>query len=163
MMIDNTGAGTAVAVGVLVASTVFGLVYRMRSGRLTEGGGQQAPVRTLASIGLADPAAVNLVQFSASYCSGCRVVRLLCADLVAEHPGLRHVDLDVAEYPAAVDEFAVSASPTLLILDAAGRTLYRCTGVPDRAALRAAIGQAMGGEQTATAQATGGKPTGGSR
>jgi protein-disulfide isomerase len=61
------------------------------------------------------------------------------ARATATAAGVAHVDLDVADHLALGERLAVDATPTVLVLDAAGRVVRRATGVPNLAQVRAAI------------------------
>jgi thioredoxin-like negative regulator of GroEL len=82
----------------------------------------------------------TLVEFSSHFCQPCRATRLLLERAVATSDGVRLVDLDVAQHPVLGERFAVTSTPTVLVLDAAGTVRARATGVPSLAQVRAALG-----------------------
>jgi thiol-disulfide isomerase/thioredoxin len=74
----------------------------------------------------------TLLQFSAPICSPCRATRRVLAAVAGQHPGVVHVELDVDRYLDLVRRLDVLRTPTLLVLDPAGRVVTRTTGVPTR-------------------------------
>jgi thiol-disulfide isomerase/thioredoxin len=86
----------------------------------------------------------TLVQFSSTFCAPCRSTRHVLERAAATASGVTHVDLDVADHLALGERLAIDVTPTVLVLDAAGRVVRRATGVPTLAHVRAAIGQASG-------------------
>lgn len=107
------------AVAVLVAATIAGVVWRRGQGRLKStgaGGG------------------VSLLLFTTPTCTTCQRVRDLCATIDAPYQEVdASVDLDRAR------AFDVWRAPTLFVLDEEGTPVWRATGVPERADLEAAV------------------------
>ena len=131
--------GLVVVVAVLTTATVGGLLYRARSGRLTS-----APATALPAGLLDGPAeGVTLLHFSSATCAPCRQVRAVCTDLSATMPGVRHVEIDADEHLDAARELDIWRLPTLLVVDRRGRIAQRAVGVPDRAALSAAVSEVL--------------------
>jgi hypothetical protein len=128
-----------VVVAVLATATVGGLLYRLRSGRLTPASATELPA------GLLDGSAegVTLVHFSSATCGPCRQVRAVCADLSMTMAGVRHVEVDADEHLEAARELDIWRLPTLLVVDRRGRIAQRAVGVPDRAALSAAVSEVL--------------------
>ena len=105
------------AVAVLVAATIVGVVWRRGQGRLKGAG-----------------AGVSLLLFTTPTCTSCARVRELCATIDAPYQEVdASVDLDRAR------AFDVWRAPTLFVLDEEGRPVWRATGVPQRAELEAAV------------------------
>jgi thiol-disulfide isomerase/thioredoxin len=129
--------GVAVAVAVLAAASVAGLVWRGRSGRVRVD-------HAVVPAGLAPSGAdVTLLQFSSERCAPCRRVRAICADVAGDLAGVRHVEVDVDMHLDAVRALDVWRLPTLLVVDRAGRVARRTVGVPARADLVAAVEQVL--------------------
>ncbi|WP_055699783.1 MULTISPECIES: thioredoxin family protein [Streptomyces] len=85
----------------------------------------------------------TLVQFSSAFCQPCRATRRVLADVAAMVPGVSHVEIDAEERLALVRELRVLKTPTVLVLDAAGREVRRAAGQPRKADVIAALGQAV--------------------
>jgi thioredoxin-like negative regulator of GroEL len=59
--------------------------------------------------------------------------------VVATGDGVAHVEVDVADRADLAARFAVTETPTVVVLDAAGVPVARATGVPSLAQARAAV------------------------
>ncbi|MFD9791645.1 thioredoxin family protein [Streptomyces sp. NPDC059070] len=135
-MTDPTGLIAAVAV--LGAATVFGLVRARRDGRLHRGRGAALH---LSSHELGAPLGerATLVQFSTELCAVCPSTRRLLADVAARTPGVLLVDIDAEARLDLVRRVEVMRTPTVLVLDRAGRVVRRASGPPTRADVTAAV------------------------
>jgi thiol-disulfide isomerase/thioredoxin len=141
--VSSEATGLVVAAAVLLAATAFGLTRRARDGKLRQAA--RADDRdVLARLGVDGAAAVTLLQFSSAFCAPCRATRALCATVVAQVEGVRHVEVDAESHLDEVRELGIMRTPTLLVVDAAGRVVRRAAGQPPtRAHLLAAINEAM--------------------
>ncbi|HEX2313632.1 MAG TPA: thioredoxin family protein [Thermomonospora sp.] len=148
--------GALVAAGVLLAATVFGLVRRHRDGRLRVAGPRGGAAAREASpldeaherldagdlgTGLGERA--TLVQFSSAFCAPCRATRRVLADVAAMVDGVAHVEIDAESHLELVRRLGVVRTPTVLVLDAAGRVVRRASGTPRKADVIAALGTAV--------------------
>lgn len=119
--------------GLLVVSTLLGVLVRRRSARVASGcgGAEQALV--------VEGAEVTLVQLSSPVCSACVAMRRVAEGLVTESPWLAHREIDVIDEPDVASRHSVFSTPTTLVLDAEGHVRARLIGAvrPDQA--RAAI------------------------
>ena len=160
--------GLLIAAAVLAVTALAGVLWQRRSGRLRatvpvaapasrrgpldaaaagpaplRAGRRRAapagPPRLPDGLVPASEAAVTLLQFSTASCAPCRQVRAVCADVAGDLAGVRHVELDAQAHLDAVRELSIWRLPTLLVVDRAGQVARRTVGVPDRAALRAAV------------------------
>ncbi|HEX6870065.1 MAG TPA: thioredoxin family protein, partial [Micromonosporaceae bacterium] len=86
---------------------------------------------------------VTLLQFSSAFCAPCRATRVLCADVAATLPGVRHLDVDAESQLDAVRALQIWRTPTVLLIDAAGTVHRRATGAPSRAQLLAAVAEVL--------------------
>jgi thiol-disulfide isomerase/thioredoxin len=135
-------------IGLPVVATAIGLLARSRAGRVrtvpaSPGGPARLAATTAASLGVARHALgadVTLVQFSTEYCSRCPGVARSLTALADDLDGdIRHVEIDLTHDAALADRFDVRQTPTVLVLDAAGRPAGRIAGVPRTGELRALI------------------------
>ncbi|MEU6992222.1 thioredoxin family protein [Streptomyces sp. NPDC046465] len=85
----------------------------------------------------------TLVQFSSAFCQPCRATRRVLADVAALVPGVSHVEIDAEARLDLVRELRVVKTPTVLVLDAAGREVRRAAGQPRKAEVIAALGEAV--------------------
>ncbi|MBO8184282.1 TlpA family protein disulfide reductase [Streptomyces spirodelae] len=85
----------------------------------------------------------TLVQFSSAFCQPCRAARRILAEVAAMVEGVVHVEIDAEEQLSLVRELDITSTPTVLVLDAAGRIVKRATGQPRKADVIAALGLAI--------------------
>lgn len=86
----------------------------------------------------------TLVQFSSAFCQPCRATRRILREVSALVGGVVHVEIDAEGRLELVRSLGIERTPTVLVLDAAGRTVRRAVGQPRRADVIAALGQAVG-------------------
>ncbi len=79
------------------------------------------------------------MQFSAPVCAACRTTRRVLAELIDSMPGVAHVEIDAAEHLDLAAGLGISRTPTVLLLDAAGRVHSRIVGAPTRPDVRRAL------------------------
>ncbi|MFF5160980.1 thioredoxin family protein [Streptomyces sp. NPDC000348] len=85
----------------------------------------------------------TLVQFSSAFCAPCRATRRVLAEVAALVPGVVHVEIDAEAHLDLVRRLEIVRTPTVLVLDAAGRIVRRATGQPRKADVIAALGEAV--------------------
>ncbi|GAA3017134.1 TlpA family protein disulfide reductase [Streptomyces fulvorobeus] len=85
----------------------------------------------------------TLVQFSSAFCQPCRATRRTLAEVAGMVEGVTHVEIDAEAHLALVRRLDITRTPTVLVLDAAGRIVRRAAGQPRTADVVAALGQAM--------------------
>ncbi|WP_329034963.1 thioredoxin family protein [Streptomyces sp. NBC_00178] len=85
----------------------------------------------------------TLVQFSSAFCQPCRATRRVLAEVAGMVEGVAHVEIDAEARLELVRSLGISRTPTVLVLDAAGRVVRRAAGQPRTADVVAALGQAM--------------------
>ncbi|MEU9622637.1 MULTISPECIES: thioredoxin family protein [unclassified Streptomyces] len=85
----------------------------------------------------------TLVQFSSAFCQPCRATRRTLAEVARMVDGVAHVEIDAEAHLTLVRELEISRTPTVLVLDAAGRIVRRAAGQPRTVDVVAALGQAM--------------------
>jgi thiol-disulfide isomerase/thioredoxin len=139
-----------VFVVVLLGATTFGVYRRLTDGRIrgvAARGHAAAPdprlVLTAAELGVALGERATLVQFSTAFCQPCRPTRRLLAEVAAMVHGVQHVDVDAESHLDLVRRLDIVRTPTVLVVDSAGRVVRRATGVPRKADLVAALGEAI--------------------
>ncbi|MFB8027153.1 TlpA family protein disulfide reductase [Streptomyces sp. NPDC056465] len=85
----------------------------------------------------------TLVQFSSAFCQPCRATRRTLAEVAGMVEGVAHVEIDAEAHLTLVRSLGITRTPTVLVLDAAGRVVRRAAGQPRTADVVAALGQAM--------------------
>jgi thiol-disulfide isomerase/thioredoxin len=123
----------------LLITLAFGLWRRSRDGRVrsTDSVTSAADRQALASIGEQDVhhplgSTATFVQFSSAFCQPCRATRLLLESVVADRPGVVHIEIDAESHLDLVRRFDVMRTPTVLVLDPSGSVRGRASGVPKR-------------------------------
>ncbi|GLZ07389.1 hypothetical protein Acsp03_48550 [Actinomadura sp. NBRC 104412] len=149
--------GAIVAILVLAAATVFGLVRRARDGRLrpqhpkrprrSQGGAEGVTGGMDERLGAAEIGSrlgerATLVQFSTAFCAPCRATRRVLGEVAGMVDGVTHVELDAESHLDLVRRLNVVRTPTVLVLDADGRIVRRASGAPRKADVIAALGVA---------------------
>jgi thiol-disulfide isomerase/thioredoxin len=84
----------------------------------------------LGADGLGDVA--TLLQFSTEMCARCPGVHRTLAAIADDHPGVRHLDVDLTHRPDIAKHFRVLQTPTTLVLDRDGVVQTRFGGTPGR-------------------------------
>ncbi|WP_327071757.1 thioredoxin family protein [Kitasatospora sp. NBC_01250] len=85
----------------------------------------------------------TLVQFSTAFCQPCRATRRVLAEVAGLVAGVAHVEIDAEQNLELVRRLEIRRTPTVLVLDAAGRVVRRAAGQPRRADVIAALGRAL--------------------
>ncbi|WP_435807470.1 TlpA family protein disulfide reductase [Streptomyces rochei] len=109
------------------------------------GPGGAVSVRRLgpADLGADLGARATLVQFSSAFCAPCRATRRVLAEVARMVPGVAHVEVDAEARLELVRSLGVLKTPTVFVLDAAGRIVRRAAGQPRKADVIAALGEAV--------------------
>ncbi|WP_345382853.1 thioredoxin family protein [Pseudonocardia yuanmonensis] len=141
-----SGTGLLVLIAALVVATALGLVLRARAGRVRTGVATGSPDGWALTGSVPEGAEqVLLLQLSSPVCTPCRQTAGVLAELASEEPGVRHVEIDVAERPEVARALSVLRTPTTIGFDRTGRELLRVSGVPRRAELAAALAPELRG------------------
>jgi thiol-disulfide isomerase/thioredoxin len=131
--------GFLVAAAVLVAATAFGLVRAARDGRVRRRA-TAAPAQVLSADDVGELGhTATLVQFSTEWCQPCRAARRLLGEVAADDDGVRQVEIDADSRLDLVHRFAITRTPTVLVLDHTGTVVSRVVGVPRVADLLAEV------------------------
>ncbi|MFB6612865.1 thioredoxin family protein [Streptomyces sp. NPDC085524] len=92
----------------------------------------------------ADPGErASLVQFSSAFCQPCRATRRILAEVAAMVDGVAHIEIDAEERLDLVRALGIEKTPTVLVLDSAGRVVRRAAGMPRKVDVIAALGAAV--------------------
>jgi thiol-disulfide isomerase/thioredoxin len=135
--------GVYVAVAVLVLATAFGLVWRSRDGVLRRREGERVQRLGAAELGRELGEKATLVQFSSAFCAPCRATRRILTDVAAMVDGVAHVEIDAEAHLDLVRRLNIIRTPTVLVLDASGGIVRRGSGLPRKADIVAALGEAV--------------------
>jgi thiol-disulfide isomerase/thioredoxin len=142
-----SGTGLVVLVAALGVATALGLVLRARTGRVrtTAASGPSPDGWALTGSAPEGGEQVLLLQLSSPVCTPCRQAAGVLGELAAREPGVRHVEIDVADRPDVARALSVMRTPTTVGFDRTGRELLRVSGVPRRADLDAALAPELRG------------------
>ncbi|MFJ4923217.1 thioredoxin family protein [Streptomyces sp. NPDC088725] len=132
-----------VCAAVLAAASLFGLSHRRRDGRLKVRGQEDERRLGAAELGTELGERATLVQFSSAFCQPCRATRRTLAEVAGMVEGVSHVELDAEERLDLVRELNILKTPTVLVLDSAGRVVRRAAGAPRKVDVIAALGEAV--------------------
>lgn len=158
-------SGVLVLLVTLAVATAAGLLMRSRNGRMRPSGAPTAAVAAvngtdapgvsdaepgidLRPFGVEPGARATLLQFSSAFCAPCRATRTMLAGVTDLVPGVRHVEIDVADGDSAMDlvrRLDIRRTPTTLVLDSRAREVRRASGVPRRDQVLAALNEAVDG------------------
>jgi thiol-disulfide isomerase/thioredoxin len=133
----------AVLTAALMLALTIGAGLRVRSGRLRTVRADAAV--TAADLGVALGDRATFLQFSAPVCAPCRATRRVLGELTAALPGVTHVEVDALDRIDLADRLRIVRTPTVLVLDAAGRVVRRASGGLTAAQARLALGAAVPG------------------
>jgi thiol-disulfide isomerase/thioredoxin len=95
--------------------------------------------RHLSALGFEPGAPVTLLQFSSAFCAPCRATRLTCQQVAGQIDGVHHLEVDAESHLDQVRALGVWRTPTVVVIDAAGRIISRITGRPTRDQVLAAV------------------------
>jgi thiol-disulfide isomerase/thioredoxin len=126
--------------GLVVVATGFGLVWRARNGKLREQ--PDGETLTASDIGVELGERATLVQFSTVFCQPCRATRIVLGEVCGPLDGVAHVEIDAESHLELVRRLDIMRTPTVLVLDAAGRIVKRASGAPRKAEVLAALAKA---------------------
>ncbi|MDX3853860.1 thioredoxin family protein [Streptomyces sp. AK02-01A] len=138
-----TTTGVVVCAAVLAAAGVFGLLRRRVDGRLKVRRDDGERRLGVAELGAELGERATLVQFSSAFCQPCRATRRTLAEVAGMVEGVSHVELDAEQRLELVRELGILKTPTVLVLDAAGRIVRRAAGQPRKVDVIAALGEAV--------------------
>jgi thioredoxin-like negative regulator of GroEL len=136
---DQTTLRLVIVIAVLAASAAFGLWRRRRDGRLRAVDPRAGAALTAADLAEELGSRATLLQFSSEFCAPCRATHRLLGQVAAPLPGVRHVELDVAEHLGLTRRLNVLRTPTVIVLDGDGHPVHRFSGVPRLDQLRSAV------------------------
>ncbi|WP_046499943.1 TlpA family protein disulfide reductase [Streptomyces odonnellii] len=135
--------GLVVCAAVLALAGAFGLLRRRVDGRLRMRVKDGERRLGAAELGAELGERATLVQFSSAFCQPCRATRRVLGEVADMVDGVSHVELDAEQRLELVRELGILKTPTVLVLDAAGRIVRRAAGQPRKADVIAALGEAV--------------------
>lgn len=134
---DPVPAAAAIA-GLVAVSTLAGLLWRARDGRVRPASAVRYMPGDFGD-GVSFGSRATLVQFSTEFCARCPSSERMLRTVASAQDGIAVAVVDLTARADLASRFRVSQTPTVLVLDADGRQLARSGGVPQRAAIEAAL------------------------
>jgi thiol-disulfide isomerase/thioredoxin len=137
----STLTAVLVVVGLIAVSTVVGLIWKSRTGRVTQAPRDSVEIVTATDVGTDAPFGekATLLQFSTEFCAYCPATRRVLGGLAEQNEGVEHVDVDLTHSPELAQRFRVLQTPTTLLLDGDGAVRARIGGAPKPAELEATL------------------------
>lgn len=130
---DMEPTTAALALGALAALTAVAALVLKRTPERARRVRDARPI-DLSSLGIEGPGErATIVQFSTEMCARCPGVRRVISGLIT--PGVEFVHVDVTHRPEIASQFNLLQTPTVLLLDPAGRARTRLSGAISREAL----------------------------
>jgi thioredoxin-related protein len=144
--------GVLAAVAALGAASGFGVWRKRTDGMVRKVEADSTSSTSTSSTHLAaadlgidlDPRA-TLVQFSSKVCQYCGPTRRVLTEIADQHT-VAYVDIDAEERLDLARRLTVLRTPTVLVLDGAGRITHRVSGPPRRGEVAAVVGGLVGAE-----------------
>jgi thiol-disulfide isomerase/thioredoxin len=127
--------GLVVVAVALVVALLFGW-YRHR----TDGRVRQVSESTHSATVTEE---VTLLQFSSEFCAPCRRARPVLSELAETHEAITHIEVDVAAQPDLARQYAVTRTPTILVLDGTDTVRHKVVGEVRPAEFRHAVMQLL--------------------
>jgi thiol-disulfide isomerase/thioredoxin len=124
---------TLALVGLVVAATALGLLWRASQGRVHAASGRVDNVEL--------GGRATLLQLSSEVCAPCRATARVLEGLSSDD--IRHIEIDIADRPDLAARFNVLQTPTTLILDAHGAVLSRIGGAVRRDVVAAELDRVL--------------------
>ena len=119
-------------------ASLVGSAVRAREGRRRAADGSEFRPGALPGLD-ALGASGTLVQFSTQLCARCPGTRRVLQQLAAEREGVRYLDVDLTDDVDLAARLHILQTPTVFVLDPAGRLAARYGGPPRRDQLVAEI------------------------
>ena len=141
--------GFVVLVVVVTLATAFGLLRRVRDGRLREVAHPAQPAADdrdrldLAALGIVAGQRATIVQFSSAFCAPCRATRRILTDVAGIVDGVAYAELDAEAHLDEVRRLRILRTPTTLVVDRDGRVVVRASGQPRKPDVIAALGRVV--------------------
>jgi len=124
---------------ILALASGYGLWYRSSRGKMKKSDRAKSAALTEELLGSELGAEATLLQFSSAFCTPCRATRTLITDVIADMPGVAHIDIDAESHLELVRNLDIRSTPTTIFLDKGGIERGRAVGAPKRAQLLEAI------------------------
>jgi thiol-disulfide isomerase/thioredoxin len=136
--------GVGILLGAVALALAFGGYRKLTDGKARAVRSDAAPRLDPSRLGEELGTEATFVQFSTSVCAPCRATHRVLADVTADDPTLTHVNIDAETRLDLVEEFGITRTPTVLLLDAGGVVRGRIVGATRKADVLQALSQVAG-------------------
>jgi thiol-disulfide isomerase/thioredoxin len=136
--------GVWILLGAVVLALAFGGYRKLTDGRARTVRTDAAPRLDASRLGVELGTTATFVQFSSSVCAPCRATHRVLTDVMAGDPTLTHIDVDAETRLDLVEEFGITRTPTVLLLDAGGVVRSRIVGAARKQDVLDAVNQVAG-------------------
>lgn len=135
----------------LVAAGAVAVFLRWKNGRFSSSSAPElAPDLTPQELGVPLGEQATLVQFSSSFCAPCRATRVVLSQVVELVDGVTTVEIDAESQLDLVRRLEILRTPTVLVLDRAGRIASRASGAPTKEQVLVALDAVISGQNNST-------------
>jgi thiol-disulfide isomerase/thioredoxin len=125
--------------GLTVVSTALGLIITAAEGRVKKQDGLTRVDPSTLGDGVQFGTIGTLLQFSSEFCTKCPGTRKYLEQVATDHPGVKHVDVDLTNRQDLAQQFNILQTPTTFILDDSGAIAVRIGGSPRPEAVLAGL------------------------
>jgi thiol-disulfide isomerase/thioredoxin len=133
----------ALAAACLVALWLRRVPRRLRSAPSPSPRASDVELLATSELGAELGERATLVQFSTAFCQPCRATRRILDDVARAVPGVAHIEVDAESHLELVRRLDIRRTPTVLVLDEAGRVVRRASGQPRKVDVLQALDAAV--------------------
>lgn len=113
----------AIVAGLLVVSTVFGLVWKSRQGRVVAQSGSTI------SLDYREAGKTTIIQFTTELCAPCAQLKPRLQQIANFRSDVAYRDLDAVEHLDLANRLSIRSTPTTLIVSPEGEIRARINGI----------------------------------
>ncbi len=136
--------GFWILLGAVALALAFGGYRKLTDGKARTVRTDVAPRLDASRLGLELGPTATFVQFSSTVCAPCRATHRVLTDVTSGDPTLTHIDVDAETRLDLVEEFGITRTPTVLLLDAGGVVRSRIVGAARKQDVLDAVNQVAG-------------------
>lgn len=135
--------GAWIVLAALAVALAFGGYRALTDGRAraVRQPADQAPRLDAARLGEPLGGDATFVQFSATVCAPCRATHKLLTEVTQQRPAVSHIDINAETRLDLVEQFGITRTPTVLLLDGGGAVRHRIVGAARRDEVLEALDQ----------------------
>lgn len=112
-----------IVAGLLVVSTLLGLIWKSRQGRVVAQSGSTI------SLDFREPGKTTIIQFTTSMCAPCAQLKPRLQQIANFRSDVAYRDLDAVEHLDLANRLSIRSTPTTLIVSPDGEIRSRINGI----------------------------------